>query len=285
MKKFLIILFSIILIILCVWCYGRYIELQCLKTKEYAVIDTNLPEDFDGLKIVHFSDLHYGRAITKKMITKIIDEINLIHPDIVVFSGDLIDRDASLEEEDITYLEKKLSEIESKYASYAVIGNHDMDYDVDTVKEIYQNSNFHLLQNDYDIIYGKNNMPFFIGGLDSLLEGSPDVDEMMRYFDDKEDEMYKMIIAHEPDMTDDILEKDNSVNLILSGHSHNGQARIPFIGAVYTPLGSKKYYDNYYKIDNTSLYISSGIGVSRINFRIFNKPSINFYRLYNDKQD
>lgn len=282
MKKFWIIFLSIILTLLCIWFYGRYIELQFLKTKEYAIIDTNLPEDFDGLKIVHFSDLHYGRAIDKKMMTKIIKEINLIKPDIVIFSGDLIDKDASLEEKDITYLIEKLSEIQSKYASYAVLGNHDIDYDIEVIKEIYQKSHFILLQNEYDILYGKNNMPIFIGGLDSLLEGNPDIDKTMQYFEDHENISYKILIVHEPDITDDILKKDPSINLILSGHSHNGQVKLPFIRSIYTPIGSKKYYDNQYKIENTSLYISSGIGVSRINFRLFNTPSINFYRLYNE---
>lgn len=282
MKKFWIIFLSIILTLLCIWFYGRYIELQFLKTKEYAIIDTNLPEDFDGLKIVHFSDLHYGRAIDKKMMTKIIKEINLIKPDIVIFSGDLIDKDASLEEKDITYLIEKLSEIQSKYASYAVLGNHDIDYDIEVIKEIYQKSHFILLQNEYDILYGKNNMPIFIGGLDSLLEGNPDIDKTMQYFEDHENISYKILIVHEPDITNDILKKDPSINLILSGHSHNGQVKLPFIRSIYTPIGSKKYYDNQYKIENTSLYISSGIGVSRINFRLFNTPSINFYRLYNE---
>ena len=69
------------------------------------------------------------------------------------------------------------------------------------------------------------------------------------------------------------------VNLILAGHSHNGQVRLPFIGAIYTPIGAKKYYDNYYNVSGTKLYISSGIGVSTTNYRLWNHPSINFYRI------
>ena len=90
---------------------------------------------------------------------------------------------------------------------------------------------------------------------------------------------YKIILTHEPDITDEIIKKDNSVNLVLAGHSHNGQIRLPLIGALTTPNEAKKYYDNYYKIGNTHLYVSSGIGVSKVNFRLFNRPSINFYRI------
>ena len=97
----------------------------------------------------------------------------------------------------------------------------------------------------------------------------------------EEDADYKIILVHEPDITDDIV-KDYQVNLILAGHSHNGQVRLPIIGAIYTPPYAKKYYDNYYNVDGTNLYISSGIGVSTVNYRLFNHPSINFYRINKD---
>ena len=66
---------------------------------------------------------------------------------------------------------------------------------------------------------------------------------------------------------------------VFAGHSHNGQINIPYIKKLLLPEGSKKYYNNYYKVNNTNLYISSGLGESNINFRLFNKPSINFYRI------
>jgi len=105
-----------------------------------------------------------------------------------------------------------------------------------------------------------------------------DIDKTMEYFTNNEDIGYKIILTHEPDYTDTILSKYD-INLILSGHSHNGQINIPYLKKLFLPYGSKKYYDNYYKINNTDLFISSGIGESRINMRLFNRPSINFYRI------
>ena len=84
---------------------------------------------------------------------------------------------------------------------------------------------------------------------------------------------------HEPDFIDEI--DYRKFDLVLAGHSHNGQVRLPFIGALVKPNYAKKYYDEYYKIKNTDLYISSGIGVSEVNFRLFNRPSFNLYRLTN----
>lgn len=282
MKKKIIIILSIILGILGIIFYSRFIETSLFETKEYKISNVNLANDFSGLKIIHISDIHYGRITTTKMIKKIIKEVNLIKPDIIVITGDLIDKDATLTEKDISFLKDSLAKLESKYGKYSIYGNHDITYSREKIEEIYKHSNFKLLVNDYDIIYGKKNEALFIGGLDSLLEGEQNIEKTMSYFNDHEDILYKILLVHEPDSTDNILEKYPNTNLILAGHSHNGQVRLPLIGAVYTPSGSKKYYDNYYKINETDLYISSGIGVSRINFRLFNKPSINFYRIYND---
>lgn len=282
MKKKIIIILSIILGILGIILYSRFIETSLFETKEYKISNVNLANDFSGLKIIHISDIHYGRITTTKMIKKIIKEVNLIKPDIIVITGDLIDKDATLAEKDISFLKDSLAKLESKYGKYAIYGNHDITYGREKIEEIYKYSSFKLLVNDYDIIYGKKNEPLFIGGLDSLLEGEQNIEKTMSYFNDHEDILYKILLVHEPDSTDNILEKYPNTNLILAGHSHNGQVRLPLIGAIYTPTGSKKYYDNYYKINETDLYISSGIGVSRINFRLFNKPSINFYRIYND---
>lgn len=282
MKKKIIIILSIILGILGIIFYSRFIETSLFETKEYKISNVNLANDFSGLKIIHISDIHYGRITTTKMIKKIIKEVNLIKPDIIVITGDLIDKDATLTEKDISFLKDSLAKLESKYGKYSIYGNHDITYSREKIEEIYKHSNFKLLVNDYDIIYGKKNEALFIGGLDSLLEGEQNIEKTMSYFNVHEDILYKILLVHEPDSTDNILEKYPNTNLILAGHSHNGQVRLPLIGAIYTPSGSKKYYDNYYKINETDLYISSGIGVSRINFRLFNKPSINFYRIYND---
>ncbi len=100
----------------------------------------------------------------------------------------------------------------------------------------------------------------------------------MEYFTTNDDISYKIILCHEPDYIDTIV-KDYNVDLVLSGHSHNGQINIPYIKKFFLPKGSRKYYDNYYKVQDTDLYVSSGVGLSRLNLRMFNKPSINFYRI------
>ncbi len=274
-KIFVYILIVLILTIL----YARFIGTNGLITKEYSMYIEKLPSDFNGMKIVHFSDLHYKRNLTNKKLDGIIDEINLINPDLVVFTGDLIDEDYIFTDSEIKYLKRSLQKINSKYGKYAIFGNHDYK-DIDMVKDIYDECNFIYLDNNYDIIYSKNKQRIFLGGISSIIKKKNDLEPFVKILTEEVFD-YKIFLIHEPDITDSLLEEYN-IDLILAGHSHNGQIRLPILGAIYTPEYSKKYYDEYYKINDTDLYISSGIGVSKFNYRLFNHPSINFYRLYKE---
>ena len=278
MKKIVRFFLIIFLLITITIIYARYGGTSGLITKEYKIESSLIGEDFDGLKVVHFSDLHYLRVTNNDKLKEIVDEINLIKPDIVFFTGDLIDKDFTLTDKDKDDLINGLSLIKAKYGKYAVLGNHDYVKNIEIFKDIYSNSNFNLLQNSYDIIYSSNNDKLFIGGVDNYSYNEADINKVMEYFNDNSDISYKIILVHEPDYIDNILTNYN-VNLVLAGHSHNGQINIPYIKNFFLPYGSRKYYENYYKVDNTDLYISSGIGESSVNFRLFNKPSINFYRI------
>lgn len=141
----------------------------------------------------------------------------------------------------------------------------------------YLDSDFIYLENSHDIIYSQNNEKIFIGGLNTVSFNQQDIKKTMQ-LDQNEKVDYKIILIHEPDITDEIV-KNYQVNLILAGHSHNGQIKLPGLGAIFTPPYAKKYYDEYYNVNGTNLYISSGLGVSTINYRLFNHPSINFYRI------
>ena len=270
--KWLIIIFLVLLLLII---YARYVGTSGLVTKEYAIYDKDVSTNFDGMKVVHLSDLHYNRAININKVKNIVNEINLINPDIVVFTGDLIDRDASLSDSDYDDLANSLIKINAKYGKYAVLGNHDYKKR-DKIINLYNDIGFKYLENDYDIIYGDDNSQIFIGGIGNVSYNKDDIDKTLEKIDSEN--QYRIILVHEPDISDKIISKYN-VDLILAGHSHNGQVRLPFIGAIVKPPHAKKYYDNYYNLKGTKLYVSSGIGVSNVNYRLWNRPSINFYRI------
>ena len=142
----------------------------------------------------------------------------------------------------------------------------------DDFKNIFS-ENFTILENEEKLIYYKENTPISLVGFTDALETKVNYEIL-----EKENTYFRFILAHEPDEYNKI--KDYDFDIMLSGHSHNGQVRVPFIGTIYTPIGSKTYYDNYYKLDNKEIFISNGIGTSGLDFRFGSTPSINIYRLY-----
>jgi len=277
MNKWWKFLIGFILVITLIVLYSRYVGTYGFITKERTLYSDELPTGYDGIKVVHFSDVHYNRAIKLDKVNDIVEEINLINPDIVVFTGDLVDKDVDLTTSDYIDLTGSLSKINAKYGKYAILGNHDYKHK-DKVIQVFNDSNFKYLENDYDVIYNQNSEKIYIGGIGNVSYNLDNVNKTMEFLDDNSDDSYKIILVHEPDISDNIVD-NYDVSLILGGHSHNGQVRLPVVGAIYTPNGSKNYYDEYYDLNGTPLYISSGIGVSMINFRLFNRPSINFYRI------
>jgi len=260
-----------------VFTWSRFIGTKGLIIKEYAYQNIKIPEEFNGKKIVHFADLHFGSTIKKEELTNVIDRINLLKPDICIFTGDLVDKNYELGDGEKDLLIKELSRIESVIGKYSVKGNHD--YDHDYYDEIITSSGFISIDNDYRLIYYKGTEPIVISGVTSMLKTDIDLDKAFAYKnDDTTKDLFSIFLAHEPDTL--TRARSFNIDLMLSGHSHGGQVRLPYVGSIYTPKGSKTYYEEHYKVDETDLYISGGIGTSTLKIRLFNKPSINLFRLY-----
>ena len=264
------IIFGILIFILLLFICLRFIGTKGLIIKEYKVVNKNIDTSFYGFKIVHFSDLHYGMSVDEKVLSNLVDKINKTKPDIVVFTGDLIDKKKNYTESDTKLLTKYLSKIKSSYGNYYV--NGDDDENINSFDSIMVNSNFKSLNNNYEVITSEKNKKILISGISTNAN--------IKIFNDifkDDDYSYKIIMMHYPDNYD-LISKYN-FDLVLSGHSHNGQVRLPYIGALVKMNNSKKYYDPYYKINDTDMYISGGIGNSKVNLRLFNTPSFNLYRV------
>lgn len=272
-KNIIKILFFIIFILIIILLYSRFIGTKGLKVKEYKIVNENFTDNFYGLKIVHITDLHYGNTTNNSDLKKIVDKVNLIKPDIIVFTGDLLDKD--LNNEELEEFKDILNNMKSNIKKYAVNGNHDENF-----SEILKETGFTDLNNNYDSLYNSNNSVILFSGINTNDDINDAIKNINNFISDEQNTnkiIYKIMLMHEPDK---ILDFDyNNYDLILAGHSHNGQITIPFIGSLYKPNGSKKYYKEYYELEDTKLYISGGIGTSTLKFRLFNKPSINLYRL------
>lgn len=269
------IIFAIVILFILFYLYTTYISSGIVSVEEKRIVDKNLPNSFSGVKVIQFSDLHYGTTVFYDDLSNLVKMINKRRPDLVIFTGDLIDSTYKISTEEQEKLISLLKKIKTTLGKYAVPGEDDGElFDI-----IMKQSEFTVLKNDYDLIYKNEMQPIILVGLTSSPTAA-DISSGFNYFNEPthNSNIYKIVAGHEPDTINDVLTK-YSVDLYLAGHSHNGTIRIPFVGGLYKKDGARNYVDKYYKVEDTDLYISSGIGTTNPGFRLFCRPSFNFFRI------
>ncbi len=275
-KKALLIIFLILLSLII---YSMTLGTSFIDVKEYKVESELLPDSFHGMKIVHFSDLHYGNTINQKQLERIVNKINKIKPDVIFFTGDLVDKNIIVTDNIKSEIINTLNKLNKDTYKYAIYGNED---NKDTYKDIIEASGFTLLNNESKLFYYKDTTPVIITGFNTE-DTNPNYTILTDYIDELDPTtLYKIVLTHEPDTIDNFI--SYNPNLVLSGHSLGGLIKIPFIKPLLLPDNSKKYYKDYYKLNGADFYISNGLGTSSIKARLNNHPSINFYRLYKTKE-
>lgn len=267
-SKMKIIIIVILLLIAITFVYMRFIATSGFIIKEFNVTSEKLPKGFNGVKVIHLSDIHYA-SVGEAKLNKAVEEVNTMKPDIIVFTGDLYDEFSNLTEDMENKIINALSKLNAPLGKYAVSGNHDYKYDRFT--DIITKSGFTYLENETKLIYYNDETPIEIIGYPDEREANPNYDlELSDYF--------KIALIHEGDSWEHI--KDKGIDLTLAGHSHGGQVRLPIIGCLIKVDGGKKYCEEHYTNNDSELYVNFGLGETEFKLRSFNKPSINMYRLY-----
>ena len=156
--------------------------------------------------------------------------------------------------------------------------NGDYDYSMDNYESVMLKSGFKILNNSYDEILYKTSDPLYIVGLPSSIKENIKLDEAFEFYKD-EDRRYVICLVHDGNTIKYLDDSIYEVDLILGGHSLNGSVVIPYYGPLFIDKNSGKYYQEEYSKGITKIYISSGIGTNKYNYRFNNKPSFNLYRL------
>jgi predicted MPP superfamily phosphohydrolase len=228
----------------------------------------DLKPELDGFKIVQISDLHIPQNEIE--IDKLIDILKKEKPDLIALTGDIISRGSNLDYSKLEVLVNSLTEIAKVYA---VLGNHESGNKyIDEYKEILKESNVVLLENEFDL-FVKNGIEIGIIGLkDNAIYREENILNIEKIKD-----MPIIMLAHRPEKIDEYFSERNSVKptLVLSGHAHGGQFRIPFLkrGLIAPNQGFfPKYTSGIYKAENGGvMVVSRGLGRSVIPFRINNR--------------
>lgn len=269
-KKFIKYLLLLLFFVFLFLFYTSYFSTTGFIINDYKISNKKIPDSFDGFKIIQFSDLHYGSTIFENELSEIISLINKSEPDIVIFTGDLINKNYNLSSKSSEKIISKLNDINASLGKYAISGEEDGKL----FNTIFNQSGFTILNNSSDYIYSNDDSRILINGIsyskDNKLEFSNFIND---------ETSFNITILHQPDKIDEI-EENLSSDLILAGHSHNGSIVVPYVTSLFKPDGSKKYYKPFYMINNTPIYISSGLGTNnKLGFRLYCRPSISIIRL------
>ncbi|WP_053955304.1 metallophosphoesterase [Inediibacterium massiliense] len=240
-----------------------YLFLQVNITKVNKVhIKTNKFSKEEKITLLQISDVH-----DKKLFMEtILEKIKKLKPDMIVFTGDLIDGKTKEYENIYSFVEKV---IKINPNVYFVSGNHEWrNKNTKAFLRGLKERQVKILNNDYDILK-KESITLNIYGIDDPYTHHDDLKKALSHKDDS----FSILLSHSPNI---IFREKPSIDLILCGHTHGGQIRIPFIGAVVVPGQGlfPKYDKGIFSLGKTTLYIDSGLGTSTAPIRSFNQSQM-----------
>ncbi|MCY6355824.1 metallophosphoesterase [Clostridium sp. ZS2-4] len=249
---------------------NNFIEVTSLQIKAKEI-----PQEFSGYKILHLSDLH--NKLFGKNQKRLVEEIRKIKPDLIVFTGDIIDRRRYDERPSLILM----NEIINIASVYYVTGNHEMwSGKFDSLEKKLKDIGVNILRNKQKAIR-KGKSQIHIIGIDDPAASSSYNDEQVvigkeiqQAIGKKYNNEYKILLSHRPEKFP--IYRKNNINLILCGHAHGGQVRLPFIGGIIAPNQGffPKYTSGAYQNGNSTMIVNRGLGNSLAPFRIFNRPEI-----------
>ncbi len=244
-----------------------------ITVSNFTVSPENLPDSFNGFRIVQISDLHnkdFGGRLSKK--------IKEIKPDIIVITGDLIDFYHTDAEKSIEFIK----EIQFAEMIFYVSGNHEhrIDFYPQFKQELEALGVITLDGKGFSLKL--NNDEIFIAGMEDLTFFGPTIlDESRAAFENKLQELVAekgdktgILLSHRPEIFE--IYKRSGFDVVFTGHAHGGQFRLPFLGGVYIPNQGffAEYQAGLYQHGKTSMLVSRGLGNSAFPFRIGNPPEI-----------
>ena len=249
-------------------------SMRWLKVNEHTIYFDNLPEHLEGFRILQIADLHNRSAHRKTLdIWPVVRRLNF---DIAAITGDVIlDKLADLQphREDFKKLAKRVP-------TFFIEGNHEKGDLFSQIKCFFEEIGVTVLDNQVHVL------AIGSGQLDII--GTRDYITLLRtrqrgfhqlFSPQRETTNFQLVLTHQPQTIHWF--SDSGADLVLTGHTHGGQIRLPFLPTLYAPLQGffPKYGDGFYQVNGTTLYVSRGIGATNFPFRLFNRPELSVFEL------
>jgi len=245
-----------------------FFEPYWLKIKQLELDSEKIPTSFDGKTVVFVSDIHCGKTFSLNRVRGLVKKINRLRPDIIILGGDYISHDASK----ILPVFKEFKKFKPTIATFGVLGNHDCDCDIDLSRKGMRDAGIKSLDNrGCWVSVGDGRIR--LGGVGDRSAGPQDVEATL---EETTPEDFVILISHNPSFIKEVPE--NSVDFMLSGHTHGGQ--IAPLGLFGPILSLSKYgFRSKHRCgivdeNGVKMFVSSGIGAVMLPVRLMANPEI-----------
>lgn len=275
--------------------YGVFAEKNSIKTSYIETEFANLPPSFHNFRVVQISDIHIGSMLkSSKLLKKTSNEIKKLKPDLILFTGDLVNNYA-IETEGF---ENFLREMTVNSSGYSILGNHDygdytkwedMQKKQENLKGIVSKLNetgFRLLRNESTVIKQGTDSIFLAGVENWGHPPFPQYANLEKAINKIPGNAFTILMTHDPAHWESKIKGKENIELTLAGHTHGFQWGIKLGGIPFSmAFMARKYWGGLYQYGNSFLYVNTGLGTVGIPWRIDMKPEITVFRLKRSKID
>lgn len=276
LKKVLIVLVILVLLVSSLVFDAFYSAPSRFNVRYETLESIYIPEGMSDISILFFSDLEYGPFMKESRLTKLVNTINSLSPDVVIFGGDIFADDYNASDDERTIVSNLLAQINAPLGKFAVLGDNDQDTldDMALSKSLLYNADFEVLDNKSVTIRNYGSDSITLVGLQNGLNGYVDTSTA---YENISRSSYTIAICHTPDVAKDV--PTDLTKYFLAGHSHGGQVYYGF-GSLYMPSCANYYFRGTHTINSAfTLDITSGVGTVIQDVRFLANAEVVMYRL------
>lgn len=249
-----------------------------VRIRTETIRSEKIPEALSGLQILFFSDVHYNAFVDDSRLESLIEKIDSVGADVILFGGDLFDHPANQWPDDqaMDTIRNVLSRLKAPLGKFAVLGNHDLESQSsgEMVSHLLFEAGFEVLNNQSVKIRNRGTQSISLVGLESEMLGNPDPEAA---YQNISPDSFTIALCHTPDTV--LRLPQDQTDLMLAGHSHGGQIYIPLLDTFYRANYAEIYYRGKHQVDDILLDVSNGTGTTRMDVRLFSPAEIVVYRL------
>jgi hypothetical protein len=255
--------------------YGTYHEIRAVEISRLTLPYSRLHPDLCGFKVVHVTDIHAGPFISFEMIADVVSRANALKPDLIVLTGDYVNHHTGY----IAGCVGLIDELKAPAGVFGVYGNHDYYTGIEAMIEAFSKTGISMLRDSCSGAKGLEGLLNIIGVDDPVHGWATDArfEDFSRVLPLAQPDQFNLLLSHRPGIFR--LHENWNVDLTLAGHTHGGQAIVPWVGGRGLSLAGLflTYTHGLYESENNPevrMYVNRGIGTIVAPVRLFCKPEI-----------